>query len=54
MNIKLENGSWIINDGEYIICVGESAEYDVRNYDGETVYSNDDFEACLCWIYNSI
>lgn len=54
MNIKLENELWIINDGEYIIGVGEFVEYAVSNYDGETVYSNDDFEACLCWIYNSI
>ena len=45
---------WIVNDGEYIIGEGESAAYVVSNYDGETVYSNDDFESCLCWIFNSI
>lgn len=54
MNIRLEESLWIVNDGEYIIGEGESTAYVVSNYDGETVYSNDDFERCLCWIFNSI
>ena len=54
MNIRLEENLWIVNDGEYIIGEGESTAYVVSNYDGETVYSNDDFESCLCWIFNSI
>lgn len=45
MNIRLEENLWIVNDGEYIIGEGESTA---------TVYSNDDFESCLCWIFNSI
>lgn len=54
MNIRLEENLWIVNDGEYIIGEGESTTYVVSNYDGETVYSNDDFESCLYWILNSI
>ena len=54
MNIRLEENRWIVNDGEYIIGEGESTAYVVSNYDDETVYSNDDFERCLCWIFNSI
>lgn len=54
MNIRLEENLWIVNDGEYIIGEGESTTYVVSNYDGETAYSNDDFESCLCWIFNSI
>lgn len=54
MNIQLEDAMWIISDGEYIIGDGESTVYVVSNCDGKTVYSNDDFEACLCWIYNNI
>ena len=44
MDIRLEETLWVINDGEYI----------VSDYDGETVYSNDDFECCLTWVWNSI
>lgn len=54
MNIRLEGAVWIINDGEYYIGEGESTAYVVSNYDGETVYSSDDFECCLVWINNSI
>lgn len=54
MEIRLEGTLWIINDGEYIIGEGESTAYVVSDYDGETVYSNDDFECCLTWVWNSI
>lgn len=54
MLIRLEETLWIINDGEYIIGEGESTEYVVRDYNGEIVYSQDDFECCLTWIWNSI
>lgn len=54
MNIRLEGTIWIINDGEYYIGEGESTAYVVSDYDGETVYSSDDFECCLTWINNSI
>ena len=54
MNIRLEGTVWIINDGEYYIGEGESTAYVVSDYDGETVYSSDDFECCLTWINNSI
>ena len=54
MNIRLEENLWIINDGEYIIGEGESTAYVVSNADGEMVYSNDAFECCLCWIFNSL
>ena len=54
MNIRLEENLCVLNDGEYIIGEGESAAYVVSNADGETVYENDDFECCLCWIFNSL
>ena len=54
MNIRLEENIWIVNDGEYVIGEGESTAYVVSNADGETVYSNDAFECCLCWIFNSL
>ena len=54
MEIRLEETLWIINDGEYVIGEGESTTYVVSDYDGETVYSNDDFECCLTWVWNSI
>lgn len=54
MKIILEETFWVINDGEYFICDGESTAYVVSDYDGETVYSNDDFECCLTWVWNTI
>ena len=54
MEIRLENALWIVNNGEYIIGAGETTTYAVDDYNGETVYSNDDFECCLAWIWNSI
>ena len=54
MNIRLEENLWIVNDGEYIIGTGESTAYVVSNDNGETVCENDDFECCLCWIFNSL
>ena len=54
MNIRLEENLWVVNDGEYIIGEGELNKYVVSNDDGETVYANDNFECCLCWIFNSL
>lgn len=54
MKIELQDTVWVINDGEYTIGEGESTAYVVSDYTGETVYSNDDFEACLTWVQNSI
>jgi len=54
MEIRLEETLWIINDGEYFIGDGESTAYVVSDYDGETVYSHDDFERCLNWVWNSL
>ena len=54
MNIRLEGSLWIVNDVEYIVGEGELNKYVVCNAVGETVYSNDDFECCLCWIFNSL
>lgn len=33
---------------------GESSAYVVSDYDGETVYANDNFECCLTWVWNSL
>ena len=54
MNICLEENLWIVNDGEYVIGEGEYTAYVVSNDEGETVYSNNDFECCLYWIFNSL
>ena len=54
MNIRLEESLWVVNGGDYIIGEGESTAYVVSNADGETVYENDDFECCLCWIFTSL
>ena len=54
MKIRLEENKWVINYGEYVISEGKSTAYVVSDHYGETVYSNDDFECCLVWIWNSI
>lgn len=57
MEIRLELGNWIIND-EYFITDGVN-EYEVYRCGTEEeevreVYSNESFEKCLTWIWNSI
>lgn len=57
MNIVLEMDNWIIND-EYFITSGVAGYevYTVGDDENEAkeVYSNESFEACLTWVWNSI
>lgn len=57
MNIELDLGRW--RCGEYSIAGNYGDMYSVwrtedeDNDESEFVYENEDFEACLTWVYNS-
>ena len=58
MEIRLEMGSWIIND-EYFVTEGVYG-YEVFCYDpddeeeAKELFSSESFEECLTWIWNSL
>lgn len=56
MEIVLDMGHWCVND-EYFITEGVYG-YEVHTFGSEDeeskeVYSNETFEGCLTWIWNS-
>lgn len=57
MDIRLEMGSWIIND-EYFITEGLNG-YEVYNCgtdeeEAKELFSSESFEECLTWIWNGL
>lgn len=56
MNIVLDMGNWVVND-EYFITEGvygyEVYTVGTEEEESKEVYSNESFESCLVWIWNS-
>ena len=57
MKIELYDGTWVIND-EYYITDGVNG-YEVYTCGTDTeeskeVYTNESFECCLTWVWNSL
>lgn len=58
MNIELDNGQWITDNG-YLISGDVKNGYIVYENDGQDeennipVYHSDDFESVITWCYNS-
>ena len=54
MNIRLDCGSWIVNE-EYIIIDDNENGYCVCKYgcEEDSLYESTDFESCLIWCWNS-
>lgn len=56
MEIELYEGTWIINDEYYITeCVNGYEVYTcgTDTEESKEVYTNESFEKCLTWIWNS-
>ena len=57
MNVELVMDNWVIND-EYFITEGVNG-YEVyccgtEESEAEQIYSNESFESCLIWIWDSL
>lgn len=57
MEVRLEMGSWIIND-EYLITEGVYG-YEIllcgsNEEEAKELFSSESFEECLTWIWNSL
>lgn len=57
MDIRLEMDNWVVND-EYFITEGvygyEVYSCGTDKEEAKLQYSNESFEACLTWIWNSL